>query len=257
MNANMSITRERIRKLIDDSGLTRKELAEQMNCDVSTIGKHYNGDREVNTDFIVRYAEFFHVSTDYLLGHDAMLNDKEMLHRVSDYVGLSPKSISILSNFLIDEEKMIEEYTYNIEHVWMGDEFYNQKEILDSFIEEGYLTEIITVIADYCWGMESDISHINDLLPLMESVKKDLQSGVLSRVDPLEGIDHESTKTIVQLHYYELGEVLKHFIRKKYSALMDEHYAKKKEYQILEDELNTLYGTLQAGEEDGNNQETQ
>ena len=46
-----NITTVRLRQLIENSGKTRKEIAEQLKCDTSTITKHYNGDRDITTDF--------------------------------------------------------------------------------------------------------------------------------------------------------------------------------------------------------------
>ena len=46
-----NITTVRLRQLIENSGKTRKESAEQLKCDTSTITKHYNGDRDITTDF--------------------------------------------------------------------------------------------------------------------------------------------------------------------------------------------------------------
>lgn len=61
-------TTRRLRDLIDNSGKLRQQIAKDLKCDASTITKHYNGDRGINADFIVKYAKYFNVSADYLLG---------------------------------------------------------------------------------------------------------------------------------------------------------------------------------------------
>lgn len=100
MKDNMSetgkIVYERIREEIDKCGLSRKELAEELGCDVSTIAKHYNGDREVNSEFIVKYAKRFNVSADYLLGlTNAATNDKD-IQFICDHTGLNAAAVSTL-----------------------------------------------------------------------------------------------------------------------------------------------------------------
>lgn len=101
-----------LRKLIEKSGKTRKEIAKELKCDVSTITKHYNENRNIRSDFIIKYANYFKVSTDYLLGlDDTPTNDKD-LSFVCEYTGLhydvldnlthNPKCLDILNYLLAD-----------------------------------------------------------------------------------------------------------------------------------------------------------
>ena len=64
MGANI----KRFQKLIDNSGKTRPTIAKELGCDTSTITKHYNGDRGITTDYLIKYAKYFNVSADYLNG---------------------------------------------------------------------------------------------------------------------------------------------------------------------------------------------
>lgn len=92
----MSITSERLNELIDNCELSRKQLAEELGCDVSTIAKHYNGDRKISSEFIVKYAVFFHVSTDYLLGNEAKQSDYQKHCQAAEYTRLNPLVINVL-----------------------------------------------------------------------------------------------------------------------------------------------------------------
>lgn len=92
-----NITTVRLKQLIENSGKTRKEIAEQLKCDTSTITKHYNGDRDITTDFLIKYANLFDVSADYLLGlSDTPTTDKD-IQFICDYTGLSERAIEVLS----------------------------------------------------------------------------------------------------------------------------------------------------------------
>ncbi|MBQ6336554.1 MAG: helix-turn-helix transcriptional regulator [Ruminococcus sp.] len=93
MSDKLSITTQRLRKLIDNHEKTRKDIATALDCDVSTITKHYNGDRVVNTDFIKRYARYFCVSADYLLGLSNVPSIDRDLQFICDYTGLNEKAI--------------------------------------------------------------------------------------------------------------------------------------------------------------------
>lgn len=86
---------DRLQKLIDTEK-SRNTIAQNIGCDVSTITKHYNGDRIVTIDFLKKYADYFDVSADYLLGlADVPTTDKD-LQFVCDYTGLSQATISAL-----------------------------------------------------------------------------------------------------------------------------------------------------------------
>ena len=91
------ITVERLRSLIDKTGLARQAIADEMGCDVSTITKHYNGTRNLTIDFIAMYARYFNVSSDYLLGLSEVRTvspDTAMICRVT---GLDDKAVRTLS----------------------------------------------------------------------------------------------------------------------------------------------------------------
>ena len=93
----MNITVERLRTLIDETELPRQAIADEMGCDVSTVTKHYNGTRNLTTDFIVMYARYFNVSADWLLGLSEVRTvspDTAMICRVT---GLDDKAVQTLS----------------------------------------------------------------------------------------------------------------------------------------------------------------
>ena len=95
---------DRLRELIDAKS-SRQEIASDpiMDCDVSLITKHYNGDRAVTIDYLKKYCEYFKVSADYLLG----LTDSEMKvddpqRYVADYIGLDDDAVEFL-HFMKDQ----------------------------------------------------------------------------------------------------------------------------------------------------------
>lgn len=58
----------RIRDLREDSDLTQKQVAEYLLCDQSLYSKYERGERVIPVDILVRLAEFYQTSVDYLLG---------------------------------------------------------------------------------------------------------------------------------------------------------------------------------------------
>lgn len=58
----------RIRDLREDHDLTQKEMAKQLNCSQQVYSNYELGQRDIPTDILIKLAQFYHVSTDYILG---------------------------------------------------------------------------------------------------------------------------------------------------------------------------------------------
>ena len=58
----------RLKELREERGLSQGELGKMFGLSVSTISMYENGKREPGFDTVVKFANFFGVSTDYLLG---------------------------------------------------------------------------------------------------------------------------------------------------------------------------------------------
>ena len=59
---------QRIRDLREDHDLKQRELAEYLNCSQRVYSYYELGQRDIPTDVLIRLANFYHVSIDYLLG---------------------------------------------------------------------------------------------------------------------------------------------------------------------------------------------
>jgi len=58
----------RIRELREEKELTQKQLGKEMGVALNTISNWERGTREPDIATIIKLAEFFEVTTDYLLG---------------------------------------------------------------------------------------------------------------------------------------------------------------------------------------------
>ncbi len=59
---------ERIRKLREEAGINQPKFAEILNVKTATINRYENDVREPEYATLIKIADFFNVSTDYLLG---------------------------------------------------------------------------------------------------------------------------------------------------------------------------------------------
>ena len=58
----------RIRDLREDRDLKQRQLAEFLNCSQQVYSNYELGQRDIPTYVLIRLAEFYSVSVDYLLG---------------------------------------------------------------------------------------------------------------------------------------------------------------------------------------------
>lgn len=59
---------ERLNYLREQNGISRRQLAEQLNVSVRLISYWENGQRECDFDTLLRLSDVFDASVDYLLG---------------------------------------------------------------------------------------------------------------------------------------------------------------------------------------------
>lgn len=59
---------ERLESLLEDWDLTQKQLAQDLHIEASTLNGYIKGKRCPDYDTLICMAEYFDVSTDYLLG---------------------------------------------------------------------------------------------------------------------------------------------------------------------------------------------
>lgn len=63
----------RIRDLREDKDLTQREMGKLLNCSQRVYSNYERGDLDIPTDVLIKLAQFYHTTTDYILG----LTDKK------------------------------------------------------------------------------------------------------------------------------------------------------------------------------------
>ncbi|EEL64119.1 helix-turn-helix domain-containing protein (plasmid) [Bacillus cereus] len=101
-----------IRDLRKQKGITQKELALSLKLSESTIGMYERNERQPDYNTLIRIADYFNVSTDFLLGRDFNVkegrNNKELDQWLND-IKLAPsqkrEELKRFWNFIMQEEK--------------------------------------------------------------------------------------------------------------------------------------------------------
>ncbi|PET03963.1 transcriptional regulator [Bacillus cereus] len=101
-----------IRDLRKQKGITQKELAQSLQLSESTIGMYERNERQPDYNTLIRIADYFRVSTDFLLGRDfeaeGKSNDSEVDRWLNDIKLAPPQKREELKrfwNFIMQEEK--------------------------------------------------------------------------------------------------------------------------------------------------------
>lgn len=71
---NYSYYARRIRDIREDNDLTQQQIAEILGTSQTMYARYERGANELPIRHLIRLAEFYHVSTDYLLG---LTNEKK------------------------------------------------------------------------------------------------------------------------------------------------------------------------------------
>lgn len=61
----------RIRELREQSGLSQKEIAEELSMQLTQYRRYENGERKPAIDFLIQIADMYGVTLDYLVGREA------------------------------------------------------------------------------------------------------------------------------------------------------------------------------------------
>lgn len=87
-----------IRQLRKEKGIKQSELADVFNVDRTAVGKWEQGKNKPNADMLVIIADYFDVSTDYLLGKSNIRNDLSTNKKEPIYIdGLSDNKRALLT----------------------------------------------------------------------------------------------------------------------------------------------------------------
>jgi len=84
----------RLRQLISSANITQKQLAEAVGLKPQSISQYLDGASTPSYSTLVDIADYFHVSTDYLLGRSDVITDDMSISAIGSQLGLSEKSVS-------------------------------------------------------------------------------------------------------------------------------------------------------------------
>ena len=97
--------KQRLKDLREQKELTQVKLAKVLNMTSSTISKYERGDLEPNNDTIIKIADFFNVSVDYLLGRNGEIQTIAAHHNGDEWTEEELKEIEKFKEFVRMKKK--------------------------------------------------------------------------------------------------------------------------------------------------------
>ena len=92
---------ERLRELREDRDLTQKKIAEVLNVSPRMVGFYENGTSFLSDESqIIRLADFFGVTTDYLLGYSNDQCERQNAKLKSMFENLNDNDKAMVLNFI-------------------------------------------------------------------------------------------------------------------------------------------------------------
>lgn len=85
----------RIRTLRLEQGISMKEAARRLEIPYTTYVNYEKGDREPNSDMLIRLSGFYNCSVDYLIGNSSQREDGALLEQV---MGADPQLLEMAGN---------------------------------------------------------------------------------------------------------------------------------------------------------------
>lgn len=90
----------RLKFLRNEKGENLEKIAKYLDVSIQTISNYENGKREMTPDTIIKLAEYFGVSTDYLLGKSDIRNPGKQIDDVLNeaMIGMSKEDYEKLTD---------------------------------------------------------------------------------------------------------------------------------------------------------------
>lgn len=96
-NKNMILFQERLKELRGNNKL--QDIAKDIGISRASLGYYENGDRKPDIEVLLKLANYYHVSCDFLLGLTTVKNPNIDNRVISEKTGLNEQSINVLSGY--------------------------------------------------------------------------------------------------------------------------------------------------------------
>ena len=160
-----------LRKLIDDEGVKRAELAKYLGVSDAAIGQYYNGETLPTMEKLIKLADFFQVSTDYLLGRTDVKSVDLTEKAICEYTGLTEKALFSITS---------------MHKIYKGRNIYTTPfQCLIELLSSTYITRICNLLSIY-------LCERDELYTVIEETRKTAKLHIEEEIQNDSGYDYYS-----------------------------------------------------------------
>jgi len=124
-----TLINKRIKSLRKESGHTQQQLAEKLGIKNQTVSCYESGEREPSYEIILKLADYFNVSVDYLLGRTDVKTPNIDMIAIHKQTGLSEEAIKTLKENYENWPDNTFTKTLNVLIVMLGDDNNDQRRV--------------------------------------------------------------------------------------------------------------------------------
>ena len=136
----------RLIKLREEMKKTKKEVADALGMPYNTYSNYESNLREPNSAVLIKIADFYNVSTDYLIGLSNIKSVDTDMQTACKYTGLSDEAMKNIKS----SQKMDLSYEISLDTLSkVNDIFYNATEIINMILSSSFFSEQVSLIGIY------------------------------------------------------------------------------------------------------------
>ncbi len=170
------IISQRIKECRKKKGATQEDVAKILNVQRQIVSYYETGSRVPNIDDIITLAEYFNVTTDYLLGNSDVSTTDKSLNEICALTGLSESAIKMLHSW--KGRKHLEIFNYLFDTSFFSYVFLY---FLKPCFEEA--EKKVTSLGMF-WESLENLPYINDsIMNLLPTIRDDFYNSHLSKDD--------------------------------------------------------------------------
>lgn len=154
---NTEIFAQRLIELREQNGISQQQLADSLNITRQSLSLYEKAERTINIDLLVKIANYFNVSADYLLGLSSVSKVDLELKAICDYTGLTEQSVKCLNNRLVKSDE-IDEAKKNAAENAIVTQFLNEY----NYEHICHVTNIV-ISSNFFWRTINKLNELNNL----------------------------------------------------------------------------------------------
>lgn len=192
---NVEIFAQRLIELREQKGISQQQLADSLNITRQSLSLYEKAERTINIDLLVKIANYFNVSADYLLGLSSVSKVDLELKAICDYTGLTEKSAKCLNNWLVESDEM-----KSAKESAIGNALLTQFLVEHNYEQFRYVANSV-ITAHFFWRAITKLNDLNNLSSDFASLSDDIKN--LNNNSDYEAMEKQSDLCNEQLDMSE------------------------------------------------------